>query len=197
LLALFATLVTVAAVFPPPVLAQAPDSALFHRGQWGVDFRIGGGFAGAGALHFTSPTHAILFDLSGAYRHSSYTDATPTVRATNGDGTLSLGLGSRSYHPLGAHLYRWTTLGASFLYDRQSSTTQDTVTQTSQGLGAGVFVNIGATWLVTPHLGLGAQWQVDLTYTHNSVSSTSYGSGTSDNVTVGLARVALTGQLYF
>jgi hypothetical protein len=191
LLALFATLVTVAAFFPSPALAaQDPDSALFHRGQWGVDFRIGGGFAGAGALHFTSPTHATLLDLSGGYSHASNTADSLTFRATNGSTTLSLG--SRAYHPLGPGLYRWTTLGLLFLYDRQSAT-QDTVTQTSQGLGAGVFVNVGATWLVTPHLGLGAQWQVDLTYAHYASS----GFGTSDIVTVGLARAALTGQLYF
>jgi hypothetical protein len=133
-----------------------------------------------------------LLDLSGGYRYSHATNTADslTFRATNGSATLSLG--SRAYHPLGPRLYRWTTLGLSFLYNRESST-PDTVTQTSQGLGAGVFVNVGATWLVTPHLGLGAQWQVDLTYTHNSASS----FGTSDNVTVGLARVALTCQLYF
>jgi len=83
----------------------------------------------------------------------------------------------------------------SFLYSRQSAT-QTTVTQTSQGLGAGAFVNLGGTWLVTPHLGLGAQWQVNLSYIHTKVTAP-VTSGTTDVVTFELARVALTGQFYF
>jgi len=175
----------------PAAVAQVPDAALFHRGQWGVDFRVGSGFTGAGALHFTSPTRATLLDLSSAYSHAANTAASPALRASNVNATLSLG--TRAYHSVDPHIYRWTTLGLSFAYSRQSAT-QGTVTQRVQGIGTGVFANLGATWLVTPHLGLGAQWQADLTYTHNSASAA---AGTSDVVTVGLARVALTGQLYF
>ena len=93
------------------------------------------------------------------------------------------------------HVLRWTTLGVSFLYDRQS-TTQSGLTQTNQGLGAGVFANLGGTWLVTPHLGLGAQWEVDLSYIHTKTTSP-FSSGTGDIVSLQLARVALTGQFYF
>jgi hypothetical protein len=191
-LALLAPPFSLAAFLPaPPLVAQVPDSGLFHPGQWGVDFRIGSGFAGAGALHFTSPTHATLLDLSGGYNHTSNTAASAAgLRTSNVSGVLSLG--RRAYHRVDPHVHRWTTFGFSFLYNRQSST-QGTVTQTSRGVGTGVFVNIGGMWLVTPHLGLGGQWQVDLTYTHNGTSART----TSDVVTVGLARVALTGQFYF
>jgi hypothetical protein len=179
----------------PALAAQARDSMPFHKGQWGVDFRVGSGFAGVGALHFTSPTRAMLIDVSGAYSHISNTSTTPTppVRGSNVNAALSLG--RRAYHLLDPHVYRWTTLGLSFNYDRQS-TTQGGVTQTGQGLGAGVFANLGATWLVTPHLGLGAQWQVDVTYSHGKVTS-SVGTGKFDFVALELARVALTGQFYF
>jgi hypothetical protein len=136
----------------------------------------------------------MLIDLNGAYSHISNTSTTtPAVRVSNVNAALSLG--RRAYHLLDPHVFRWTTLGLSFVYDRQSST-QGGVTQTGQGLGAGVFANLGATWLVTPHLGLGAQWQVDVTYTHGKVSSPA-GSGKTDFVAVDLARVALTGQFYF
>ncbi len=188
-LASLSPLFSLAAFLPaPPLAAQVPDSVLFHPGQWGVDFRIGSGFAGAGALHFTSPTHATFLDLSGGYNHTSNTAA--ALRISNLTGALSLG--RRAYHRVDPHIYRWTTAGFTFVYNRQSST-QDTVRQTTRGVGAGVFVNVGGTWLVTPHLGLGAQWQADLTYTHNRTSPRT----TSDIVTVGLARVALTGQFYF
>jgi hypothetical protein len=179
----------------PALAGQVPDSALFHKGQWGVDFRVGSGFAGVGALHFTSPTHAMLLDLSGGYSHGS-TTASPASHGNSVDASLSLG--TRAYHQLDPHVYRWTTLGLSFIYERHSAT-QGTVTQTIKGYGAGVFVNLGGTWLVTPHLGLGAQWQVDLTYSHSSASAPfpNPSPGTTDIVTVQLARVALTGQFYF
>ena len=179
----------------PALAAQVPDSALFHKGQWGVDFRVGSGFAGVGALHFTSPTHATLLDLSGGYSHVSNTTS-PAFRASIANASLSLG--SRAYHLIDPHVYRWTTIGLSFLYNRQS-VTQGTATQTIKGYGAGVFVNLGGTWLVTPHLGLGAQWQADVAYSHNSTSAPfpNPSPGTSDVVTVELARVALTGQFYF
>ena len=174
--------------------AQGSDSALFHRGQWGVNFLIGSGFASAGALHFRSPTRATLLDLSGDYSHTSNTAATPALRTSNANATLSLG--TRAYHRVDPHIWRWTTLGVSFVYNRQS-VTQGSLAGTVRGVGAGVFGNLGGTWLVTPHLGLGAQWQGDLTYTHNGASGPLIGSGTTDNVTIDLARVALTGQLYF
>lgn len=192
-LALFAPLTGFAAFLLTPALAaQSPDSTPFHKSQWGVDFRVGNGFAGVGALHFRSPTRATLIDLSGGYSHGSTTN--PAIHGNAVDASFSIG--TRGYHLVDRHVYRWTTLGLSFLYNRQSST-QGAVTQTTEGIGAGVFANLGGTWLVTPHLGLGAQWQVDLTYIHGSATSPISGSARSDTVTLELARVALTGQFYF
>jgi hypothetical protein len=79
-------------------------------------------------------------------------------------------------------------------YNRQTTTVSG-ITQKLQGIGAGLFGNLGAAWLVTPHLGLGAQWQVSVTYTHTSLSGT--GTGKSDAVSLGLGQVSLTGQFYF
>ena len=107
-LASLAPLLSLAAFLPASALAaQVPDSVLFHPGQWGVDFRIGSGFAGAGALHFTSPTHATFLDLSGGYKHTSNTAA--ALRISNLTGALSLG--RRAYHRVDPHIYRWTTSG--------------------------------------------------------------------------------------
>jgi len=81
----------------PTLTAQVPDSAPFHKGQWGVDFRVGSGFAGAGALHFTSPTHAMLLDLNGGYSHGSATTVSnPAIRGSFVSASLSLG--RRAYH---------------------------------------------------------------------------------------------------
>jgi len=185
-----ASLSPLACLLAFPLTSQVADTARFHRGQWGVDFQIWGGFAGAGAIHFTSPTRAVVFDLTGQYSHAS---AAMFGQYNTVNTTLSLG--TRAYRYVEAHVARWTTFGLSLLYGYQHST-QGTSSEASEGVGGGLFANLGATWLVTPHLGLGAQWQVNVTYMHNSDSS-SLGSGSSDMVTVALARVALTGQLYF
>ena len=84
----------------PALAAQVPDSALFHKGQWGVDFRVGSGFAGVGALHFTSPTHAMLLDLNGGYSHGS-TTVSPASHGNSVNAALSLG--TRAYHRLDPH----------------------------------------------------------------------------------------------
>src|SRR6266481_4880511 len=140
-IALFAPLTSLAFFMSAPALAaQARDSMPFHKGQWGVDFRIGNGFGGVGALHFRSPTRAMLIDLSGGYSHGSITNPAAHGSAVN----AALSLGTRGYHAMDPHVYRWTTLGVSFLYNRQSST-QGGVTQTNQGVGAGVFANLGGT----------------------------------------------------
>lgn len=183
----------VAALVAAAAPAQTPDSVAFHRGQYGADFLIGGGFAAAGALRFSSPTHALLFDLSSSYSHGSEHFGSTAI--TGSSGNAALRLGTRAYHSLDRRLYRWTTFGLSVSYNRQTNT-QDTVSQTTQGVGGGVFANVGATWLVTPHLGIGAQWEVNLTYSHYS-GSISSGAPTTNVVTVSLARLALTGQLYF
>jgi hypothetical protein len=173
--------------------AQTSDSVAFHRGQFGADFLIGGGFAAAGALHFTSSTRALLLDVNATYRHASEHLGSTAVTGNSADAGVRLG--TRAYHWLDHHLYRWTTLGVSVSYNWQTST-QDTISQTTQGIGGGVFANIGATWLVTPHLGIGAQWEADLTYNHSSGSASS-GTPTADFVSLSLARIALVGQLYF
>ena len=63
----------------------------------------------------------------------------------------------------------------------------------SNGWGGGIFGNVGASWLVTPHLGIGADWGVTVGYVHET--------GPLANVdrqwTVGLGQLQLTGQLYF
>ncbi len=174
-------------------MAQVPDSTPFHRGQWGVDFGIGAGFAAIGALHFTSPTHAMLLNLTSVFGHgSSAIGGPPTITTSNVNAGLSVG--TRAYRAVDARVYRWTTLGLSMAYNRQTTTVSG-VSQRLQGIGAGVFGNLGAAWLVTPHLGLGAQWQVTVNYTHTTLSGT--GSGSSNALSIGLGQVSLTGQFYF
>lgn len=166
--------------------AQTPDLVALHPGQWGAEFQIGNGFFGAGALRFTSPTHAWLLDLSAGYDHTTAPGA-PITNST----VLGLDLGTRAYRSFGRRLERLITFGAVFSYARQRGGGV-----TAQSIGGGPFASLGATWLITPHLGVGAQWRADITYTHGTVSFIG-GSGKSDDLRVSLGGMRLMGQLYF
>ena len=170
--------------------AQAPDSLRFHRGEWGVEFNIANGFFGAGALHFTSPTHAWLAALDGEYTHDHASG--PLLQSFN-FASVALELGTRGYHSFNPRLYRVTTLGAILNYSRQTAGNGSSTLTTD---GIGLFGDLGATWLVTPHLGIGARWRASVAYTHGKAT----GAGATtvvDAETVTAATVLLTGQLYF
>jgi hypothetical protein len=185
----------IAVVAAQAAQAQDPDSVVFHRGQWGADFRIGSGFSSAGAIHFSSATHAQLVDIGAGYSHNT-SNQPGNYSAEASGGNASLRLGIRSYHSIDRRLYRWTTFGVAVNYNRQTNTYQDTLTSTSVGGGMGLFANVGATWLVTPHLGIGALWEIGVNYNRATIRGYN-GSETNEEFSLSLANVALAGQIYF
>jgi len=174
----------VAAIFAAPLRGQSSDSSIFHRRQWGADFDISGGFVGAGLIHFASPTRALVLALSGS------------VSSTGGGNTsqLNLSLGARRYHSFTSQLHFYRTFGidGSFSHSFAGGTT-GTTTNTWSG---GLFGELGAGWLVTPHLALGAAWRLSADYEHSSWTTGAF-SGSSDGFFLTLGGVRLTGQLYF
>lgn len=169
--------------------AQTSDSLRFHRSQWGVEFNIANGFFGAGALKFTSPTHAWVAALDGEYSHNHATG--PALTSFNA-GSLAIELGTRGYHAFSSRLYRVTTLGALLNYSRETLSNGASLTTD----GVGLFGDLGATWLVTPHLGIGARWRASVTYAHGKTTG-SVGNNLVDSVILSAGTVLLTGQLYF
>jgi hypothetical protein len=180
--------VTFASLLAGTAEGQTPDSVAFHAGQWGAEFQIGNGFFGAGALHFTSSTHAWLLNFNGSYDHTTRSGiGTPSSSAAS----MAIDLGTRGYHAFGPRLERLITLGVSFGYSRQSGGGG----ATTQAIGVGPFVSLGASWLVTPHLGVGAQWRASVSYTHGTASGAA--TATANDVRVSLGSALLMGQLYF
>ena len=174
---------------PRIAAAQNSDSALFHRGQWGAEFNISSGFFGAGALRFTSPTHAWLADLAAAYNH--FSNAGGSGASLNQE-NVSLRLGSRAYHPMGRRLYRHLTFGTSVAYTHQSSNSGASANLYAVGL----FGDLGATWFVAPHLGIGARWGATILYLHGKTTVGGI-STSSEAITSSLGNVELSGQLTF
>ena len=51
-------------VMATTLAAQETAVEGFRNGQWGADVFVGNGFGGAGLLRFTSPTRALVFNVS-------------------------------------------------------------------------------------------------------------------------------------
>ena len=182
-----ATLAT--AWIPVTAVAQAAERSPFHARQWGADFNVGFGFAGVGAIRFTAPDRAVVLDLSGDVATSTSNGGGP--RGNNNSATLSLGL--RRYRGLAASVQMYHTLGIEADY---AHTYAANGPSTTNDWGAGVFGDLGAGWMVSPHLMLGAAWRVDATYSHTTTKTP--GASTSGHrLELSFGGLSLIGQLFF
>ena len=179
----------VSASAPATGMAQAAERSPFHRGQWGADFTVAFGFAGIGAIHFNAPDRAVVLDLSGDV--ASSTSNGGGARGNTNNATLSLGM--RRYRGLAPNVQLFHTLGVEADYSHIYSATGPV---TTNEWGAGVFGELGAGWMVAPHLLLGANWRVDATYAHTS-TKTPGGSTSGHQLELALGGVRLIGQLFF
>ncbi len=178
----------VAAIPSASLWGQTPDSAAFHRRQWGVDFDIGNGFVGAGLIHFRNPTHALVLALSGSLE-------TITSGGIGGENSsaLNISLGARRYHPFAPRLYYYRTLGIEGSYAH--SFTSGGPSTENRWMG-GPFGELGAGWLVTPHLAVGAAWGLSAQYGY-SKQTAGGATATSTVFVFSFGQVQLKGQLYF
>jgi hypothetical protein len=174
---------------PATVMAQAVERSPFHPRQWGADFVIASGFAGVGVIHFRSADRAVVADLSGDILTSSSNGGGP--RGNSNSATLSLGM--RRYRGLAPSVELFHTLGIDVDYSHNYQPAGPT---TTNGWGAGLFGELGAGWMVAPHLLLGVSWRVDATYSHTS-TKTLGGSTSGHQLELSLGGVRLLGQLFF
>jgi hypothetical protein len=128
-------------------------------------------------------------NISTDYNHSSGSGTAPSTTGTG----VAVDLGMRAHHAFGRRLYRLTTFGMFLGYSRQTISTNNSKTET---IGVGPFADLGATWLITPHLGIGAQWRAVISYTHARATG-AFGSATANQVQISLGHIQLAGQLYF
>jgi len=172
--------------------AQTPDTSLFRSRQWGVDFNIGSGFAGAGLIHFRSPTRALVLDFGGSVQTST---SGTTVTTSGNIVQANVSLGARRYHPFAPRVYSYRTLGIEGNYSHSfiGGATDVTV----NGWSGGLFGELGAGWLVTPHLALGAAWRLSADYGWSEARQAGVQQGKTHGLSVALGQVRLTGQLYF
>ncbi len=177
------------------------DSLPFHRGQWGALINLGGFIgSGGGFLRFRNANHAWVLDGSVSLQRShNQTDTSGTFLAssTQSGGSVSLRLGSRSYHPVSRHVDRQFTFGITGQYGRANQYGSGGYgSEHSSSVGAGVFAELGAEWLVTSHLALGAACSASLGFQWSHVVSRPYDSR-GNGISASAGGIQLRGAFYF
>lgn len=159
---------SLAIVAARPIAAQSTDSLPFRARQWGAEFSASSGFGSAGLLRFHTSRRALLLDAGGTITRQSKSDA---ARADN-SAAARLRIGERFYRPVARRVVQFATVGVGASHD-DATTSVPTFTgtmgeQTQRQWATGVFGGVGAAWMVTPALSLGATYEAELNY----VSST-------------------------
>lgn len=196
------------ALVPLSVTAQptaSADSTPFRAGQWGAEFGLGN-FASAGVLRFRSPTKAWFGSASGLVQRSTSDEFLRPREQTQFD----LSLGHRWYRPVTPRIWQFATVGALVGYGTtELITTVSMVGQpmtavnrlTTERVTGGAFADLGAQWLVTPQLALGASWQAQATVGRQTedgaVPRNVITDATGTTLGLSLGRVAVRGTLYF
>lgn len=192
--------VTLVAVLPLDIAAQATDSLPFRAGQWGAEFSVTGSFASAGLLRFSSKRGAWLLDAGASIgkedrSNDSYDSDFSAVR---------LRIGRRWYRSLGSRVLQYASLGPAVSYDRANYATPANPSANYDGdasvWSAGVFGELGAGWLVTPQLSLGAVWGGSASYTRRTAEVTVLQTPQTQKITwwnAQVGSVALKVSLYF
>lgn len=186
--------------------ASAPDTASlpFHAGQWGAEFGLGT-YTSAGFLRFRSPSRAWVGNVSADYSRRSREDN----EWEQTDALLNLSAGHRWFRAVLPDVSHFLTLGSVVGSRRSEQTRQSSVPgpgtaevrSTTSSYFAGLTADVGAQWMVTPSLSLGAKWGAqavvgrDRERVRRDMSSANELTGTSVNLFLG--RIAILGTLYF
>lgn len=145
---------------PSSSAADSRDSLPFRPGQWGAEFEVRDITSSASALRFHAPRQALIVTVSGnVFRAESDRRDERIVRA-------ELHAGNRWYRSSGDAIapFVGVGVGAALVDDRLEmqigSSGLPSVVVGNQRLFGAAYWEVGAQWLVTPRLALGAAWQV-------------------------------------
>lgn len=154
-----------------PLSLTAQDSTArpltpFRQGQWAAQFAIGSGFASLGFLKFRSPTRALVFDLrlGGGHRERFFEDSTGSYfLGVDSDAFTQVRFGWRGYRGSATKVVAHYTIGVLAGFDHNVGTGLGSSSEGNSWTG-GAFGDLGATYLVTPQLGLGVLGSAALSY---------------------------------
>ncbi len=202
---LLASALGVSNVAAQSAVASPADSLPFRAGQWGAEFGLGS-YTSAGFVRFRSPSRAWVGTVSGDYSRQSPEDSQQDRTSAQFDVTA----GHRWFRAVLPDVSQFVTVGGVLGWRRFETSLlrsgfPDPVTvvtrSTRSSYFAGVVADVGAQWMVTPSLSLGAKWGAqavvgrDRERFSGSPSSTTDATGTSTSLFLG--RIAVLGTLYF
>ena len=152
-----------------PVLAgaqpsgESSDSLPFRAGQWGAEFQVRDG-TGLSALRFRDVDRAWIGTVSGELLRAD------ADRFDQRRYLATVQLGHRWYRPSARRAITpfWALgVGGSLFRDRRETQLgtgpSPTAVIDDSSIALGAFGEVGAQWLVTPRLALGAAWQLGAT----------------------------------
>jgi len=176
--------------------ATRPDTTPFHAGQWAAQFGLGFNLTSLGLLKFRSPTSAWLVD-AGLSGHHTETRLGSSV-AMDSRFTVGLRLGRRRYHLARAQgrVAAFHTLGVSAGFQHFGFTQPFGPAGESNGWNAGLFGDIGGSYLVSSNLSLGATAGLSLSYNRSKTKNPSSSPDRAWGVD-GTAAVSFAATIYF
>ena len=164
------------ALFPLSLVAQdstaRAQSTPFRRGQWAAQFQAGTSFSSLGFIKFRSPTRALVLDvrLSGGHGEDLETDSSGTRFAgLQSSAFTQLRFGWRRYSGGTEDVVGHYSFGLLAGFDHSVGVSPG-YESTRNGWTAGVFADVGGTYLVTSKFGIGALAAAGLSY-QSSVST--------------------------
>jgi hypothetical protein len=179
---LVVTSLLVASALATPLAAQQSDTAgalPFRGGQWATQFGFDGNFLSAGALRFRSQHSAYVVD--GFARTSRMRYENPNFvgsdRRTNTDVAIALQAGMRRYRPAAERVNAFGGAGLrGQAFVTRSSFVAEPTAFTQRNGAAGLYGEVGATWMVSRNLGLSGATQLGASYQWSTIEQ----SGTPD-----------------
>ena len=200
-----AVLIPLYLAVPVVMTAQEQDSTAFRAGQWGVEFSLGGSFVGLGAQRFSTPKRAWMASVRGRFR--DVTGDTDSLSSSLFDFSLpqanleqvQLTLGHRWYRSLTDNVLQHVTVGALASTFRETRFRRASPDITSRSIGGGVYAELGAMWMVTQRLSLGAAWTAQATLARSTLENLAP-AGTkrrSTSTHIAFGDVRMQGALFF
>ncbi len=178
---------------PMRAKAQASDSTLFRAGQWGAEFSPVD-FSSLGVLRFSTPTRAWIAQLRGTLELVDRDENTPQT-GLRSNHLLQLQLGHRWYKPVAPAVVQHFTLGALARTSRSEFRFRNDPIVRS-GNAFGFVADIGAQWMVTSNLSLGASYGIAALVSRNTDNSFS-GDSRSTISSAFLGPVSIRAALFF
>lgn len=192
------------AVAPAIRAQESADTLPFRAHQWAFLFTGGSSFSGIGALHFTAPNRAWIFDLGlGANHQSNSTTAVPDTTFTTRSNYVAFNarIGRRFYQAARHDIVSFQTVGFLAGLSRQCVTNNfpgfpGGGSSCGTGVTAGFYGELGGQYFLTPRLSIGGQVTASLSGSYQH--ATGFGGPSNDwLVTVSAGSVSFGGGIYF